>query len=124
MEDGLDLMTLATVTRDCADSLALAAFYGRATALEPVEGCRPTTSRACSAPVVSSWGSSGCRTTAPPIWPGQHEPQQAHLGFEVDDLDLVSREPEATSVQTRAQPAATSASSCSAGSCSAVETRA
>ena len=32
------MMTLCAVMNDCADPVALAAFYGRATGLAPVDG--------------------------------------------------------------------------------------
>lgn len=85
---GLDVMTLAAVTLDCADPLALAAFYGRATALELVEGSNDDfAGLQCTSGLFL--GFQRVQNYRAPDWPGQHEPQQAHLDFEVDDLDLV-----------------------------------
>jgi len=81
-------MTLAAVTLDCADPLALAAFYGRATALEPVEGSdNDFAGLQCTSGLFL--GFQRVQDYRAPDWPSQHEPQQAHLDFEVDDLDLV-----------------------------------
>jgi hypothetical protein len=47
-----------------------------------------TTSQACAVRTASSWGFSAVPGYRAPQWPGQDEPQQSHLDFEVDDLDL------------------------------------
>ena len=72
---------------DCRDPQALAAFYGAITGWE-VDGDR------------GNWDwvrlrSDGGATLAfqlapdhePPVWPSADHPQQAHLDFDVDDVD-------------------------------------
>ncbi len=79
-------MTLCAVTLDCADPLALAEFYGKATAqpLDERSGADFTGLR-CSGLFLGFQRVANYRA---PEWPGQEQPQQAHLDFEVDDLDL------------------------------------
>ncbi|MFD5480638.1 VOC family protein [Streptomyces hawaiiensis] len=79
-------MKLSAITLDCADPLALAAFYQRATGLE----LHPK-SNADFASLGSEGGHSlgfqrvdGYRA---PSWPDQEIPQQLHCCFRVEDLD-------------------------------------
>ena len=76
---------LSLVALDCPDPRALAAFYSEITGWE-IEGAD------------ESWvqlRSDGGATLAfqavpdhrPPEWPSAEQPQQAHLDFDVDDLD-------------------------------------
>lgn len=81
------LMTLCAVTLDCADPVALAAFYERATGLTPVEGSGQDFA-GLRGPDGFFVGFQRVQGYRPPNWPGQDEPQQSHLDFEVDDLDL------------------------------------
>ncbi len=81
-------MTITAVTFDCADPLTLAAFYAEATGLAVVESS--------SNDFAGVRGNNGLfigfqrvEDYRPPSWPGQREPQQAHLDFEVEDLDIV-----------------------------------
>jgi catechol 2,3-dioxygenase-like lactoylglutathione lyase family enzyme len=82
---GIARLTLFAL--DCRDPQALAAFYGAITGWE-VD------------PDRGDWDwvrlrSDGGATLAfqlapdhePPVWPSADHPQQAHLDFEVDDLD-------------------------------------
>lgn len=78
---------LSLTALDCPDPHALAAFYGAVTGW-PV---RPGTSGAW-VQLVSPSGATlafqrvdGYRA---PDWPGQDHPQQAHLDFDVADLDV------------------------------------
>ncbi|MFJ9828994.1 VOC family protein [Streptomyces sp. NPDC101160] len=78
-------MELSAITLDCADPLALADFYHRATGLPP----HPR-NHAGFAGLQREGGLllgfqrvDGYRA---PRWPGQDVPQQAHLDFDVDDL--------------------------------------
>lgn len=81
-------MALAAVTLDCDDPLALAAFYGKATSQAPVEGSNGDfAGLQCTSGLFL--GFQRVENYRAPNWPGQQEPQQAHLDFEVDDLDLV-----------------------------------
>ncbi|MGW8529685.1 MULTISPECIES: VOC family protein [Nocardiopsidaceae] len=80
------LMKLTAITLDCADPVALAAFYQQATGLEPHPG-----SGADFAGLTRGDGLfvgfqrvDGYRA---PRWPDQTVPQQFHLDFAVEDLD-------------------------------------
>ena len=79
-------MKLVAITLDCADPQALAAFYQRATGLEP----HPDS----GADFAGLTGKDGLfigfqrvDDYQPPRWPDQAAPQQSHLDFQVDDLD-------------------------------------
>lgn len=80
-------MTLCAVTLDCADPVALAAFYGKATGLAPVEGSGEDFA-GLRGPDGFFLGFQRVQGYRAPRWPGQEEPQRSHLDFEVDDLDL------------------------------------
>ncbi|MFJ9608891.1 VOC family protein [Kitasatospora sp. NPDC101176] len=79
-------LKLAAITLDCADPVALAAFYRQATGFEP----HPKSDAEFSGLTrgdglfIGFQRVDGYRT---PQWPGQDVPQQIHLDFEVDDLD-------------------------------------
>lgn len=87
MDHERPLMTLCAVTLDCADPMALASFYEQVTGLAPVDGSGDDFAglRGPSGLFLGFQRVQGYRA---PMWPGQAEPQQAHLDFEVDDLDL------------------------------------
>ncbi|MFF3515053.1 VOC family protein [Streptomyces sp. NPDC002573] len=79
-------MRLCTITLDCADPSALAAFYQQATGLEP----HPKSGD------DFAWldrgdgffiGFQRVDDYRAPRWPDQTVPQQVHLDFAVDDLD-------------------------------------
>ncbi|MER7515125.1 VOC family protein [Streptomyces sp. NPDC126499] len=78
-------MELSAITLDCADPLALADFYHRATGLPPHPG-----NHADFAGLQRDGGLLlGFQRVADyraPDWPGQDVPQQLHLDFDVDDL--------------------------------------
>jgi len=80
-------MTLCAVTLDCADPLALVAFYQQATGLCRVEGSDDLFAGLRGAEGVFL-GFQRVRDYRAPQWPGQQDPQQCHLDFEVDDLDV------------------------------------
>ena len=80
------------VALDCRDPRRLAEFYAALTGWE-VRPYEPT----------DDWielRSAGGATIAfqevadhePPVWPGSEHPQQLHLDFDVDDLDVGERE--------------------------------
>jgi len=79
-------MTLSAITLDCADPLALAAFYRQATGFEP----HPK-SDADFAGLTAPDGLFLAFQRVPgyraPNWPEQSVPQQLHVDFAVDDLD-------------------------------------
>ncbi len=79
-------MTLTAVTLDCADPLALAAFYQRATGLRLADRSDGDFAGLVheNGLVIGFQRVDGHR---PPRWPEQTVPQQVHLDFAVDDLD-------------------------------------
>ncbi len=79
-------MTLCAVTLDCPDPLALAAFYAKSTGLLTVEGSDDDFAGLRGQQGLFL-GFQRVEDYHPPHWPGRQEPQQAHLDFEVDDLD-------------------------------------
>ncbi len=86
MTDEPSLMTLCAVTLDCTDPLALADFYGEATGL----ALDPASNEAFAGLVGPDGFFLGFQRVSDyraPEWPGQRQPQQSHLDFEVDDLD-------------------------------------
>ncbi|MGW2202679.1 VOC family protein [Streptomyces sp. NPDC001774] len=83
-------MRLSAVTLDCADPLALAAFYQQATGLD----LHPTSDDDFAGVVGPDALLIGCQRVEgyrAPVWPGQDVPQQLHLDFTVDDLDEAER---------------------------------
>lgn len=79
-------MTLAAVTLDCADPLQLGAFYAEATGLALDGGSDSDFAGLCCASGLFL-GFQRVNGYQRPRWPGQQQAQQAHLDFEVDDLD-------------------------------------
>ncbi|MFF9341029.1 MULTISPECIES: VOC family protein [unclassified Streptomyces] len=79
-------MNLTAVNLDCADPLALAGFYAKATGLPLHER-----SGADFAGLVDDdgpvLGFQRVEDHRPPTWPSGGVPSQLHLDFEVDDLD-------------------------------------
>lgn len=80
---------LTAVTLDCADPLALADFYHRATGLPLHERSDAEFAGLARGPESSGLflGFQRVDGYRPPSWPGQDVPQQLHLDFDVDDLD-------------------------------------
>jgi catechol 2,3-dioxygenase-like lactoylglutathione lyase family enzyme len=79
-------MTLSAITLDCADPLALAAFYERATGFVP----HPKSDAEFAGLTREDGLFIGFQRVdgyRAPEWPGQEVPQQLHLCFAVDDLD-------------------------------------
>ncbi|MCT4357518.1 VOC family protein [Streptomyces sp. Je 1-79] len=84
------LLKLSAITLDCADPLALAAFYQQATGLEP----HPESDEEFAGLTGGDGLLIGFQRVddyRPPRWPGQDAPQQFHLDFDVDDLDEAER---------------------------------
>ncbi|MFE1453918.1 VOC family protein [Streptomyces sp. NPDC058735] len=80
-------MKLTAITLDCADPLALAAFYQQATGVAP----HPKSNAEFAAlgggedgPIL---GFQRVDDHRPPSWPDQEVPQQLHCCFRVADLD-------------------------------------
>ncbi|GGV02704.1 glyoxalase [Streptomyces litmocidini] len=80
------IMKMAAVTLDCADPMALATFYHRATGIPLADRSDDAFAglRGADGFFLGFQRVDGYR---PPSWPGQEVPQQLHLDFEVDDLD-------------------------------------
>ncbi|WP_369216207.1 VOC family protein [Streptomyces flavofungini] len=79
-------MKLSAITLDCPDPLALADFYGRATGFAP----HPKSDSAFAGLIREDGlflGFQRVEDYRAPRWPGQTVPQQAHLCFDVADLD-------------------------------------
>jgi catechol 2,3-dioxygenase-like lactoylglutathione lyase family enzyme len=74
------------VALDCRDPQALAAFYGAVTGW-PVDddGGDWVELRSPGGPTIAFQRVPDHR---PPVWPGAEHPQQAHLDFDVPDLDV------------------------------------
>ncbi|MFF8838393.1 VOC family protein [Streptomyces sp. NPDC015130] len=83
------LMRLTAVTLDCADPMALAEFYRRATGLPLAERSDDGFAGLARGPGSSGLflGFQRVDGYRPPCWPGQDVPQQLHLDFDVDDLE-------------------------------------
>jgi hypothetical protein len=88
----VDFPTFSVAAIDCPDPLSLAKFYAALTGLqvEPLED---------SAPENVTWvellndghatiGFQKIPAYVAPVWPDGPPPQQLHLDFEVDDLDV------------------------------------
>lgn len=79
-------MRLTAITLDCADPVALAAFYRQATGLELHPGSDGDFSGLTRGDGLFI-GFQRVDDYRAPRWPGQTVPQQVHLDFEVADLD-------------------------------------
>ncbi|MGW6915853.1 VOC family protein [Kitasatospora sp. NPDC054939] len=79
-------MRLCAITLDCADPVALAAFYQEATGLDPhpKSDAEFAGLNGADGLFLGFQRVDGYRA---PDWPGQTVPQQLHLDFTVDDLD-------------------------------------
>jgi hypothetical protein len=84
---GARVLRLAAITLDCDDPVALASFYERATGLrlDPKSGPEFSGLRGDDGFFIGFQRVDGYRA---PSWPEQGTPQQLHMDFTVDDLDL------------------------------------
>lgn len=77
---------LSLTALDCPDPLELAKFYGAIT------GWKPDREESDWVQLRSDGGATLAFQRAPghqpPVWPSDDHPQQAHLDFDVPDLDL------------------------------------
>lgn len=80
------LLTLTAITLDCADPVALAAFYREATGYEPHSQSDADFEGLTRADGLFL-GFQRVEDYRPPQWPDQTVPQQSHLDFAVADLD-------------------------------------
>ena len=84
----------SVVCLDCPDPLALARFYSDITGWpisdEANLGSNPewVELAAPSGPLIACQRAEGHE---PPVWPSDDKPQQAHLDFDVPDLDVGER---------------------------------
>jgi catechol 2,3-dioxygenase-like lactoylglutathione lyase family enzyme len=72
------------VALDCRDPRALAEFYAAITGWEPDDGDDWVELRSEGGATIAFQRAPDHQ---PPDWPSAERPQQAHLDFEVDDLD-------------------------------------
>jgi len=79
-------MQLTAITLDCADPMALAAFYRQAMGLELHPGSDGDFAGLTREDGLFI-GFQRVDGYQAPSWPGQSVPQQLHLDFAVDDLD-------------------------------------
>ena len=78
---------LAWTAIDCPDPRALAAFYSAITGWPIDESGSDEEWVTLASDGGPTLGFQRVDDYQPPQWPGQEHPQQAHLDFEVDDLD-------------------------------------
>jgi catechol 2,3-dioxygenase-like lactoylglutathione lyase family enzyme len=76
---------LSVVALDCRDPHALATFYGAITGLEIDGGDDTWVQLRATGGVALAFQLAPDHE--PPVWPRGDRPQQAHLDFDVDDLD-------------------------------------
>ncbi|MER5257056.1 VOC family protein [Streptomyces sp. NPDC002855] len=84
-------MKLRAITLDCADPLALAAFYQQATGLGP----HPKSDAEFAGFTCENGLFIGFQRVddyRAPSWPDQTAPQQIHLDFAVGDLDAAEEQ--------------------------------
>ncbi|MFB7240509.1 VOC family protein [Streptomyces sp. NPDC056202] len=99
------LMRPTAVNLDCADPLALAGFYHRATGMPLHERSDGEFAGVGGGEHGLLLGFQRVDGYRPPTWPGQDVPQQLHLDFDVDDLDeAVARLVEWGATVPEAQP--------------------
>ncbi|MFE0464316.1 VOC family protein [Kitasatospora sp. NPDC058965] len=84
-------LKLSAITLDCADPLALAAFYQQATGLPLHEKSDAEFAGLLSGPGLLL-GFQRVADYRRPQWPGQDQPQQFHLDFDVTDLAAATEE--------------------------------
>lgn len=90
---GIARFSLAAL--DCPDPWVLARFYAAITGWELPSGGDDADSPGPEGDWVQLRGNGGATLAfqrapghRPPVWPGDEHPQQAHLDFDVPDLDL------------------------------------
>jgi catechol 2,3-dioxygenase-like lactoylglutathione lyase family enzyme len=82
---------LSVVALDCRDPHALAAFYSAITGLE-IEGSDDDWVQLRSDSGGVALAFQLAPDHQPPEWPSSEKPQQAHLDFDVDDLDVAEQQ--------------------------------
>jgi predicted enzyme related to lactoylglutathione lyase len=79
---------LAWTAIDCPDPRALAAFYSAIVGWPIDEGSSDEEWVTLASDTGATLGFQRVDGYQPPQWPGQEHPQQEHLDFEVEDLDV------------------------------------
>lgn len=79
---------LAWTAVDCHDPRALAEFYSAITGWPIDEQASDADWVSLTSDVGATLGFQRVDDYQPPQWPGQEHPQQEHLDFELDDLDV------------------------------------
>ncbi|MDP8988247.1 MAG: VOC family protein [Actinomycetota bacterium] len=81
---------LSVVALDCRDPRSLAAFYSGITGWDVEDDGEEWVQLRSNGGVTLAFQLAP--EHQPPDWPSQERPQQAHLDFDVDDLDAGERE--------------------------------
>ena len=81
---------LSVVALDCRDPRALATFYGAITGWEIEDHEGDWVQLRSGNDVTLAFQLAPDHT--PPVWPGGERPQQAHLDFDVNDLDAAEKQ--------------------------------
>jgi Glyoxalase-like domain len=77
----------SVVALDCPDPLALAKFYGQITGWPVGRGDEESEWVQLAGDGGATIAFQRVADFVSPMWPGQDHPQQAHIDFDVDDLD-------------------------------------
>ena len=90
-QDVAPIGRLRVVALDCRDPRALASFYGAITGcgIEDDDGDDWVQLRSDSDVTIAF---QLAPHHEPPVWPSRERPQQAHLDFDVDDLDAAEKQ--------------------------------
>lgn len=81
----MGIARFSLVALDCPDPRALAGFYSAITGWPVDDGDRWVELRSDGGATIAFQHAPDHR---PPVWPSAEQPQQAHLDFDVDDLDV------------------------------------
>lgn len=81
---------LSVIALDCRDPRALASFYSAITGWEVEPGDDDWVQLRSDGDVALAFQLAPDHE--PPVWPSRERPQQAHLDFDVDDLDVAERQ--------------------------------
>ncbi len=81
---------LGVVALDCRDPRALAVFYSAITGWDIEDGDDDWVQLRSDSDVTLAFQLAPDHE--PPVWPSAERPQQAHLDFDVDDLDAAEKQ--------------------------------
>lgn len=88
LRDMTAIARLAWTAVDCRDPRALAEFYSAITGWPIDESTSDSGWVTLASDAGATLGFQRVDDYQPPQWPGQKHPQQEHLDFELDDLDV------------------------------------